>query len=83
MSCDVVNLGGISAILCSRGRRRPLCVACLAGGVKREAPLLCDWPLETGSNLEPPRTCSRPMCRAHRHGPAGVDYCRDHTGTPE
>jgi len=85
MKCTRIDLpDGASAILC--GPRKPVrfCVSCLAGGVTRLGPLLCDWPLETGSSVESPRTCSKAMCDEHRRIGArpGIDYCRDHKGVP-
>jgi hypothetical protein len=85
VKCTLFASGNVRGFVCGQREKRlpaKFCVACLASGVKRAARLLCDWPLETGSYTEPPKTCSKPMCDEHRHGPTGVDYCRDHEGPP-
>lgn len=68
MTCRPINLGGgVTGIVCSRGKRPILC-KCGARGNK-----LCDFPIGDG------KTCDKGMCDRHAV-PMGknMDYCQIH-----
>lgn len=75
MPCDRVDLpGGVSAIICSRGRRQPApCFHC-----RQPSDLLCDFPTNPKGKTEAERTCSRPICRACSTRIGGADFCKPH-----
>ena len=68
MTCKTVKTeAGITAIVCSRGRR-PIICKCGSRGSK-----LCDFPIGEG------KTCDRPLCDRHAVVISpGVDYCQIH-----
>lgn len=70
MGCEIVQLNGVTAIVCSRGRRGgspPTCRWCTAPSSR-----LCDAPVKG-------RTCDAPMCRVHATAIGqGRDMCPDH-----
>lgn len=74
MTCRTVNLGGFTAIVCTREKRKR-CHVC-----DRPAAKLCDFPLR---GRKQGQTCSRPMCSRHafsrgeRDGDT-IDYCQVH-----
>lgn len=77
MKCDVLDLGGgATAIVCSRGHRRPKpCVQCGKPSTK-----LCDFPLK---GKKAGATCSRPICDACARNMGAsdkdtIDYCPTH-----
>lgn len=73
MPCDHVTLpNGGTAIICSRGSRKPKkCAWCLPPA--RDSIALCDHPMGGG------RTCDSPLCHEHRHHVApDRDYCPPH-----
>jgi len=79
MICETITLPtGETAIVCSRGPRRPKC-QCGAPSTK-----LCDFKLDEpiirgGQQTRRKRTCDRPLCDgcAVSVGP-DVDHCPDH-----
>jgi hypothetical protein len=81
MVCRTVDVGGGAvAIVCSRGRQKPLrCAWC-----KAPAGILCDEPLSHSISAigGAEATCSKPLCsrhayRCHIRG-ASYDFCPDH-----
>ena len=63
------------AIICSRGRRQPLCSVGLCG---KPSVALCDYPVERKGVKA---TCDAPMCARHRHpvpGQSDMDWCEGH-----
>jgi hypothetical protein len=78
MGCETIKLpGGITAIMCSRGRRPKPCCVPFCG---RESVALCDYQVERNGK---PATCDAPMCERHRHTIAqtdedSVDWCEGH-----
>lgn len=67
MICETVNLNGVSAIVCGRGRRRKRC------GCGAPADLLCDWKIGGG------KTCDRAICKTHAQEVATDKHlCREH-----
>lgn len=69
MHCDRVKLpGGTTAIICSRGRRRPLCRWC-----PRDSSFQCDWKVGSG------RTCDKHLCAEHaKEVAADKHLCPEH-----
>ena len=75
MTCEHVHLsGGMSAIVCSSGRR-PKCSGC-----GRPAGLLCDWKTPGIRN----GTCDAPVCERCSTKPASnKDLCPTHAAAYE
>ena len=68
MSCERIVVGGVSAIVCTRGRKnRRQCRWCGRG-----AAFACDATKRS-------RTCSAPMCAEHaREAGPDTHHCPDH-----
>lgn len=69
MPCQHINVGGMHAIVCSRGKpRQPKCHECSA-----VSGFLCDYRAGKG------KTCDRPMCARHAYQ-VGPDkhHCIEH-----
>ncbi len=78
MKCTPFKAGGVSAIICGRGRRAANCVICTRLGIKRESTLLCDFKLNPQA-VTHGKTCDKALCREHaRTVQPGVDWCIDH-----
>lgn len=63
MSCDHVTIGGMHAIVCSRGvrwKRPKLCQHCteISG-------FQCDWILARDKNRQPTKRCDMHLCGVH------------------
>lgn len=73
MPCTPVKLpGGVTALVCTRGRRgpAPLCKDC-----GRPASVFCDFP----STIKPGTTCDRPLCGScSKSVGSNKDYCLRH-----
>lgn len=61
---------GVTAVVCTRGRKRRRCVYCEAWSTR-----LCDYPF-TGPKAG--KTCDAAMCDRHTHRINELDYCRAH-----
>ena len=73
MPCNTVIVGGLSATICTRGRRR-IKACCVCGA---PAPYGCDWKVPDG-------TCDKPLCERHTLQPAvGKDLCPEHAAAWE
>lgn len=75
MTCTLVRIAGLNAIVCHRGRSRRF-VACRSRGCQADATCVCDYDLGGG------RTCDLPICEAHAIE-AGPDkhYCPRHAAS--
>ncbi len=79
MPCETVNIGGATAIICSRGGRRVRCWKC-----SKPSEFQCDYPVEfykTGAKKgKKKKDCDRHLCKDHnRPGKTeGVDFCEEH-----
>lgn len=76
MECEKLNLGGMSAILCGRGRPK-----CKTHG--RPSEFQCDFPIgryKSGKKKGQIRDCNRHLCSdCVMHGiTPGVDFCKEH-----
>lgn len=68
MPCNRVNVGGVTAIVCTSGRRK----RCRCG---KPATLECDWKVPKRKS----GTCDKPICSSCAISPApGKDICPDH-----
>lgn len=64
--------GKVTAIVCSRGARRPMCHV---SGCRHACEALCDYPVTTHAS----GTCDKPCCRSHAEQVgADRDYCLIH-----
>lgn len=69
MTCERVNIGGVTAIVCGPRRRRPRC------GCGRPASLECDWKVPSRKS----GTCDAPICERCAVSPAPEkDLCAVH-----
>jgi hypothetical protein len=73
--CDHVTLpGGINAIVCGRGRRKP--PSCKCG---RPSTKLCDFEVKAHDGHAQARTCDKPLCDACAVSVGkNRDFCPDH-----
>jgi len=73
MGCDVIEVPGGAAIVCTRGRSRSsrACVGCGARATR-----LCDYRVAPGRGEQ--GLCSAPLCArcTRKHG--GLDHCPAH-----
>lgn len=75
MTCKPIRLGGITAIVCSRGRA-PRPAPCSVPNCGKPHTRLCDFPLV---GRKAGRTCSRKLCESCSHPqPGGLDFCPAH-----
>lgn len=74
MPCESVRLpDGTTAIVCSRGGRRPKGKACFAQACRGPAYWQCDFELPDG------KVCDRWCCERHRRGVGpNEDHCLEH-----
>lgn len=69
MICRVVNVGGVTAIVCGPKPRPKQC----SSGCGTPASLLCDWKMGDG------KTCDAPICRAcAKEVDEDKHLCREH-----
>jgi hypothetical protein len=76
MTCETVKLpGGITAIVCGRGRKKPKpCICCGKPSTK-----LCDFRTGERTHAQGWITCDKPLCDACAvRGGTNIDYCPDH-----
>jgi hypothetical protein len=75
MICEHVTLpGGINAIVCGRGRRRPALCKC-----GRPSTKLCDFEIAPAIHSAKAKTCDKPLCDACAVSVGkNKDFCPDH-----
>jgi hypothetical protein len=82
VTCEVVKIGGMTAIVCGRPRRTKKCVKCGINAGTR----LCDWKIgkknaasSNGGTVQIDATCDKPICGHHTFSPAkDKDLCPEH-----